>query len=116
VKVDSREGEAPAEPTICGNTRLGRSLALPSAQSNATAPFQQSRISIRMNPVTSDRAPDTNQESRIGQYEAVRGPRAGDPDTAVQRKPSEGRQCKEHREWHACRHRDERRLSRNQQC
>ena len=36
-KVDSREGEAPAEPTTWGNARLGRSLALPSSRLHATA-------------------------------------------------------------------------------
>ena len=38
TKIDSREGEAPAQPMVCGNTRLGRSLALPSSQLSATAP------------------------------------------------------------------------------
>ena len=72
-------------------------------------------ISIRMNLVPGDRAPDADQESCIGQHEAVRGPRAGDSDAAVQRKPAAGCQGKEHREWHTCGHRDKRRLSRNQQ-
>ena len=33
-----REGEAPAEPCFSAVQRLGRSLALPTSQSSATAP------------------------------------------------------------------------------
>lgn len=68
-----------------------------------------------MNLMPGDGPPDADQESRIGQHEAVRGPRAGDSDAAVQSESAEGRQCEERCEWRTRSHRDERRLSREQQ-